>query len=89
MKHYLVCYDIADTKRLRKVKKIVYSYALSGQKSAVGAPLDRPLLRELTQRLDRVIDPEVDRINIIAYKNEPLCFGTARYLDENEGVIVL
>ena len=39
-RNYLVCYDIADKKRLAKVRKVAYSYALGGQKSAVEAPLD-------------------------------------------------
>ena len=40
MENFLVAYDIFDKKRLPKVKKVVYSYALGGQKSALEAPLD-------------------------------------------------
>ena len=35
MENFLVAYDIFDKKRLPKVKKVVYSYALGGQKSAL------------------------------------------------------
>jgi len=35
MKSYLVAYDILSDKRAFKVRKLVYSYALSGQKSAL------------------------------------------------------
>jgi len=89
MKKYIVAYDIADKKRLARVRKIAYSYALGGQKSVLEAPLNAKLLKELTEKLNQLIDPSVDRINIIEYANEPLCFGTANYLKFENGVIVI
>ena len=89
IKHYLVCYDIADKKRLSKVRKIVYSYALSGQKSALEAPLNKKLLGELILKLNGVIDKKVDKINIIPFSKEPLIFGKGDFLDINRGVLVI
>ena len=89
LKQYLICYDIADNNRLNKVRKIVYSYALSGQKSALEAPLNKKMLNELIEKLNRVIDKEVDRINIIPYSNEPLIFGKGKYFNSNTGVIII
>jgi CRISPR-associated protein Cas2 len=86
---YLVCYDIANKKRLARVRKIVYSYALSGQKSALEAPLSKNLLNELIEKLNRVIDKEVDRINIIPFTNAPLIFGKGKYFDSNTGVLII
>lgn len=85
---YLICYDIADKKRLRKVRKVAYSYALGGQKSAVEAPLNRKLLKELISRLEKIIK-DSDKINIIAIDGEPLCFGKANFIDYEKGVIIL
>jgi len=89
IKNYLVCYDIVDKKRLAKVRKIVYSYALSGQKSALEAPLDKKLLKELIQKLDNVIDKKVDKINIIPFSKEPLIFGKGNFLDINSGALII
>ncbi len=88
MKNYLVCYDIFDIKRLYKVRKIVYSYALGGQKSALETPLDKKLLKELTTKLQNTIKQE-DKINIIEISGEPLCFGKADYLKFDNGVIIV
>jgi CRISPR-associated endonuclease Cas2 len=88
MQNYLICYDISNKKRLSKVKKIAYSYALGGQKSAVEAPLDKKLLIELIDRLKKVIK-ESDKVNIIAYSGEPICFGKANFIEFDKGVIIV
>jgi len=89
IKNYLICYDIADKKRLVKVRKVVYSYALSGQKSALEAPLNKKLLKELIEKLNAIIDKEADKINIIPFSKEPLIFGKGDFLDINNGVLVI
>jgi len=85
---YLICYDIADKKRLNKVRKVAYSYALGGQKSAVEAPLDKRALKELVSKLNRLIRDN-DKINIILFEGEPLCFGKANFIDFDKGVIII
>jgi len=87
-KNYLVCYDIADKKRLRKVRKVVYAYALGGQKSALECPLDAASLRELTEKLQKLIR-ENDKVNIIAFSDEPICFGRADFIAYERGVIIV
>lgn len=85
---YIIAYDIFDPKRLYRVRKIVYSYALEGQKSAIEAPLDRALMRSLVKELLEVIDDE-DRINIIKVSN-PMLLGSAKEVKyENGGVIIV
>ncbi len=86
--NYLICYDIANKKRLRKVRKAAYSYALGGQKSAIEAPLDAKLLKELVGGLEKLIRDN-DKINIIAIEGEPLCFGKADFIDFDKGVIIV
>ena len=88
MQNYLICYDIFDKKRLYKVRKIVYAYALGGQKSALEAPLSKKELKELIAKLLKVIKPE-DKINIIPFNNEPLCFGKADFIKFNKGLILI
>ena len=63
MKTFIIAYDIFDTKRLSKVKKIAYSYALGGQKSALEAPLDKTLMNSLLKELEGVLEDK-DKVNI-------------------------
>ena len=88
MQNYLICYDIPDKKRLYKVRKIAYSFALGGQKSALEVPLDGKLLNELVVKLRQVIKNE-DKINIIPYSGEPICFGKADFVKYNKGIIIV
>ena len=89
MENFLVAYDIFDKKRLPKVKKIVYSYALGGQKSALEAPLDKSLTDSLLKQLFEIIDEE-DRCHIIFIIGKPILLGKAKSLEfKNNGVIIV
>lgn len=57
---YMVCYDICDPKRLRKVHRITREYGDRLQYSVFLCRLDRKRLLELSGRLGRVIDSEDD-----------------------------
>lgn len=87
-KTYLICYDIVNEKRLAKVKKIAYSYALGGQKSVLEAPLTKKLLKELIEKLSKVIKAG-DKVNIIEYEGEPLYLGSVDFIRYDEGVLLL
>lgn len=88
MKHYIVAYDIVSQKRAAKVRKLVYSYALGGQKSALEVPLDKQDLAELLTQLEPLLSGD-DRVNIIEVDEEPLLFGKADVLSYDKGVIIL
>ncbi len=89
MQNYLIVYDIFDKKRLPKVKSIAYSYALGGQKSAVEAPLDKNLMKNLVSDLERVIEDD-DKVNIIRVAKKPILLGKARHTSfENNGIIII
>ncbi len=89
MHNYIIAYDIPDKKRLPKVKKIAYSYALGGQKSAVEAPLDKKLMGSLVQELTSIIK-QSDKINIIHVMKKPILLGKAsNIVFENNGVIII
>jgi len=88
VKNFIIAYDIFDKKRLPKVKKIAYSYALGGQKSAVEAPLDATLMKTLVKELIEIIDDE-DKVNIIKV-SEPILLGKAKTITyKNNGVIII
>jgi CRISPR-associated endonuclease Cas2 len=87
VKKFLILYDIFDKKRLPKVKKIAYSYALGGQKSALEAPLDKNLMNSLLKELDQVLEDE-DKVNIVRV-SEPILLGKASTLEYKNGVIIL
>jgi CRISPR/Cas system-associated endoribonuclease Cas2 len=87
--NYIIAYDIFDPKRLRKVKEIVYSYSLGGQKSAIEAPLDRQNMKMLITELSGHIEQE-DKINIIRVIDKPILLGRASHIAyEQNGVIIL
>lgn len=63
MEHYwLVCYDICNVKRLRKVVKLMEGYGKRVQKSVFECWLYDSQLRKLKSELDRCIDSNEDDI---------------------------
>lgn len=88
MHKHLILYDIFHPKRLQKVRKIVSSYALEGQKSALEAPLDKSSMRSLISELSEIIKTE-DKVNIIRV-SKPILLGKARSFEQlNNGVIIV
>lgn len=65
---YLVCYDIADAKRLRQVAKILENHGLRVQKSFFQCDVDREKLRKIRDSIRQIIDPEEDSFFIY-----PIC----------------
>jgi CRISPR-associated endonuclease Cas2 len=89
MQNFIIAYDIPDKKRLPKIKKIAYSYALGGQKSAVEAPLDVKLMKSLVQELEALLEDN-DKVNIIRVAKNPILLGRAKnVIFEKNGVIIL
>ncbi len=90
VKNYLVCYDIANPKRLPKISKKAYAYAIGGQKSAIEAPLSKTDALHFIDELKRIIKPKEDKINIIEIEDDPILLGRAfRLLFDESGSIVL
>jgi CRISPR-associated endonuclease Cas2 len=87
--NYIIAYDISDKKRLPKIKKIAYSYALGGQKSAVEAPLDINLMKSLVKDLEALMEDD-DKVNIIRVAKNPILLGKAKNIVvEKNGIIIL
>jgi CRISPR-associated protein Cas2 len=87
-KLYLIAYDITDTKRLAKVRNLIYSYALGGQKSALEVPLTKKALMELLKKLEPLIR-EKDKVNIIQIDKDTLLFGKADFITYDNGLIII
>jgi len=88
MKNYIVAYDVFNLKRLQKVRKIAYSYALGGQKSAVEAPLCKKDIKALYAQLEAILQRE-DKLNIIRIKGQPILLGRAKSVEFEEGLIIV
>lgn len=62
---YLVCYDIADPKRLRHVCKVCESYGSRLQFSVFEASLDAMMLASLKAEVDALINHDWDQVLFI------------------------
>lgn len=69
----MVCYDIADEKRIKDVAKLLKSYGIRVQKSFFQCEIGKEKLEELTNRLLDVIDVKKDFLYIY-----PLCEDCSR-----------
>ncbi len=61
---YLIAYDIADDKRLNRVREFLKGYSTGGQKSVYECFLTDGELRYITEKLAWLIDEEEDRVHI-------------------------
>jgi len=87
-KHFIIAYDIFDTKRAYRVRKLLYEYAIGGQKSALEIPLERGSLETVVVKLELLLRGD-DRVNIIEVDEMPLLFGRADVLEYDRGVIIV
>lgn len=68
-KLYLVAYDIASPKRLRRALHEVRNFATGGQKSVFECFLSHVDFHELKLICHELIDPDEDRIAILQVEN--------------------
>lgn len=65
---YMICYDIANPKRLRKVAQKLEEFGLRVQKSFFQVEIDKDNLTRLTNSLIKIINKKQDLLFIY-----PLC----------------
>ena len=87
-KHFIIAYDIYDTKRAYRVRKLLYEYAIGGQKSALEVPLDRGELHHIVAKLEPLLKGD-DRVHIVEVDEMPLLFGRGDVLEYDKGVIIV
>ncbi|MBM9521303.1 CRISPR-associated endonuclease Cas2 [Desulforhopalus vacuolatus] len=66
---YLICFDISDDKRLRKVAREMENFGLRVQRSIFECHLDEDELTELQKRLARIIEADQDSIRYYSLCN--------------------
>jgi len=62
---YVVCYDISDDRRLRRVFKLLKGYGLHMQYSVFRCDLTASMLVQLRSELRALIDFDEDRVDFI------------------------
>jgi CRISPR-associated protein Cas2 len=65
---YLICFDVHDDKRLRKVSNELENFGSRVQRSVFECHLEVAQLQELQQRLADLLDPSADQVRYY-----PLC----------------
>jgi CRISPR-associated protein Cas2 len=65
---YLICFDVHDDKRLRKVSNQLENFGSRVQRSVFECHLEAAQLQELQQRLADLVDPAADQVRYY-----PLC----------------
>lgn len=86
----LVCYDISDSKRLRKALKVSRRYASGGQKSVHECWLSASETADVLHRMDAVVDRDSGRVLVIRLdpRRQILCLGTASAPQDQELIVV-
>jgi CRISPR-associated protein Cas2 len=81
-KTFLICYDIHNKTRLRRVHKAVRDFGIAVQYSVFKAELDPKKLDELITLLKSLIKPDVDNVNFYSLNpKETICLGIAPLSD--------
>lgn len=88
-KFFIICYDISDKKRLYRVRKVAYSFAFGGQKSAVETYLTPKEIDLLIKKILLKINIKQDKVNIIEVENRAILLGRAKQLPFEKGTIVI
>jgi CRISPR-associated protein Cas2 len=68
---HLICYDIADKKRLQRVHRLVSEKAIPLQYSVYLAHLKKSQCQRLIDKLETIINPEQDDIRIYPLPKNP------------------
>lgn len=77
---YLVCYDISDDRRRTQAANVLLDFGRRVQESVFMADIDEDLAGRMRERLEKVIDPNVDSVVILT-----LC-GTCRTKAKTMGI---
>jgi CRISPR-associated protein Cas2 len=90
---YIICYDIVDDKRRRKIDKLLKGLGTRVQKSVFEARLDTKKLVRLKNRASAIIEHEEDNIRI--YRQCASCLsvveimGSSPQIEETQKLIVV
>lgn len=87
---YLVCYDVADPRRLYKVHKFLLGYRVGGQKSCFECWLTPAELRDVRSGLYERLVLDEDRAHIFQLDpdKDNICLGAANPLPRGPFLIM-
>lgn len=87
---YLVCYDVHDPERLRRVERAVLGYRVEGQRSACECWLSPGELQALLAELRQHIDAGIDKVQLFTLdpRQRPRCYGQARHFQSRSFMVV-
>lgn len=88
--HYLIGYDVALPKRLRKICKTVQVHSHSGQKSFYECTLSPAELQTVMSQLRTLIDSTQDRVIIVVLdaRSDSITLGTGVKLNNDNFFLV-
>ena len=79
---FLICYDIADEKRVGKIGKLVEKNAMRIQRSVYFyEQVSKEELTVLMEKVLTILDEEADDLRVYTIKNKGIHFGEAIDLD--------
>ncbi len=83
---YLVGYDVADPKRLRRMLACVKRYATGGQRSVFECWLNDAERRDLLRATERLLRPAEDRFFLVRLdpRQKPVLLGLAEPIVDDE-----
>ena len=84
----LICYDIADPKRLRRAFHEIRDVALPVQKSVFMAEMTQAELELLLGRLAELIEPKEDRVQIFMLHDLSKAMGLGCVVSINQTCVV-
>lgn len=84
MSRYIVCYDVSDDRRRRRVANTLDGYGDRVQGSVFELPVDRTLLDKCISEITAIIAPDIDRIAV--YRLCGNCEAERNYYGRLEGV---
>lgn len=87
---YLVCYDIRDTRRLRRVHKFLLGYKVGGQKSFFECWFTPAELRHVRETLNEITNPAEDRVHLfyLGAGQKSAYFGRAHFVPVGQAFII-
>jgi CRISPR-associated protein Cas2 len=62
---YIVCYDIADDRRREHMARALLDYGSRIQESVFAAHLDEELFGRMVGRVEKILDPALDRVHVL------------------------
>jgi len=81
---YLICYDICDPKRLRRVHRTIRDWGVPIQFSIFEAELNTLQLKQLIQQLTEIIESNEDKVMFyrLPPNQTPICLGVSVQTDD-------